>query len=109
MRAEALRGALDASSGRRDAAAAAELLDICGIGLELRYTRTGKPFVRRIFADGADLLREAAIERFELEALGWRSPQRGGVSFYCRKGVNFSCRLTGSADRMPLPYPVSLG
>ena len=39
--------------------------------MELRYTRNGKPFVRRIFTDGADLLKEAAIERFELEAQGW--------------------------------------
>jgi hypothetical protein len=37
----------------------------------LRYTRNDKPFVRRIYADGADLLREAEIERFELKAQGW--------------------------------------
>jgi hypothetical protein len=28
--------------------------------------------VRRTSTDGAELLRDAAIERFELEALGWR-------------------------------------
>ena len=48
-----------------------EMVNIEGVGLELRYTRDGKPFVRRIFTDGVDLLRDAAIERFELEALGW--------------------------------------
>jgi hypothetical protein len=59
---------------RRDSATArAEMFSIDGVGLELRYTRNRKPFVRRIFTDGADLLREAAVERFELEAQGWKT------------------------------------
>jgi hypothetical protein len=38
---------------------------------------TGESFVRRTFTDGADLLRDAVIERFELEALGWTSAPDG--------------------------------
>jgi hypothetical protein len=57
---------------RRDGKTArAEIVEIVGIGLELRCTRNDKSFVRFIFDDGAELLREAAIERFELEARGW--------------------------------------
>jgi hypothetical protein len=57
---------------RRDGKTArTEIVEIEGVGLELRYTRNDKPFVRCIFTDGAELLREAAIERFELERKGW--------------------------------------
>ena len=57
---------------RRDGKTArAEIVEIDGVGLELRYTRNDKPFVRCIYRDGADLLREAAIERFDLERQGW--------------------------------------
>jgi hypothetical protein len=61
---------------RRDGVTArAEIVAIEGIGLELRYTRNDKPFVRCIYTDGAELLREAAIERFELERKGWGAHQ----------------------------------
>ena len=57
---------------RNGETARAEIVAIEGVGLELRYTRSNKPFVRWcIYADGGDLLREAAIERFDLEAQGW--------------------------------------
>jgi hypothetical protein len=55
---------------RNGETARAELFNVGRYGLELRYTRNRKPFVRRIFADGSELLREAAIERFELELTG---------------------------------------
>jgi hypothetical protein len=35
------------------------------------YTRNRRPFVRRIFTHQLDLLKDAAIERFELEQRGW--------------------------------------
>jgi hypothetical protein len=57
---------------RNGQTARAEIVSIEGLGLELRYTRNGKPFVRRTFTDGAELLRNAAIELFKLEARGWR-------------------------------------
>ena len=57
---------------RNGQTAGAEIVSIEGLGLELRYTRNGKPFVRRTFTDGAELLRNAAIELFKLEARGWR-------------------------------------
>jgi hypothetical protein len=41
-------------------------------GLELRYVRDGATFALLRFRDGADLLNEAATERFDLEARGWR-------------------------------------
>jgi hypothetical protein len=41
----------------------------------LRYTR----FVRRMFTDGADLLREAAVGRFELERDGWSASPRANA------------------------------
>jgi hypothetical protein len=56
---------------RNGETARAEMVDIEGVGLELRYTRNHKPFARRIFTNGAELLRDAAIERFELEGHGW--------------------------------------
>ena len=62
---------------RNGQTARAEIVEIKGLGLELRYTRNRKPFVRRTFTDGAELLRDAAIERFELEALGWTSAPAG--------------------------------
>jgi hypothetical protein len=47
---------------RRDGKTArAEIVDIEGIGLELRYARNDKPFVRCILTDGADLLREPPL------------------------------------------------
>jgi hypothetical protein len=51
----------------------AEIHEIDGLGLELRYRRNGgKPFVWMRFRTGIELLREAAIERVSaLEALGW--------------------------------------
>jgi hypothetical protein len=61
---------------RNSETARAELVDIEGVGLELRYTRNEKPFVRFVFTDGSDLLREAAIERFELERKGWTANSR---------------------------------
>ena len=39
--------------------------------------RDGTLTVWRLFRDGADLLNAAAIERFELEALGWTSAPTG--------------------------------
>ena len=51
----------------------AEVHEIEGIGLELRYMRDREPgFVWMRFRNGIELLREAAIERFQLEAKGWR-------------------------------------
>jgi hypothetical protein len=62
---------------RRDGKTArAEIVEIDGVGLELRYTRNDKPFVRCIYRDGAGLLREAAIERFDLERQGWTANPR---------------------------------
>jgi hypothetical protein len=56
---------------RNGETASAEIVQIEGVGLELRYTRSNKPFVRCIFADGNELLRDAEIKRFELETQGW--------------------------------------
>jgi hypothetical protein len=62
---------------RRDGVTArAEIVEIEGVGMELQYTRNDKPFVRCIYTDGAELLREAAIERFELERKGWTAHPR---------------------------------
>jgi hypothetical protein len=63
---------------RRDRnTARAEIVEIEGVGLELRYTRDDKQIARCcIFTDGADLLREAAIERFDLERDGWTANPR---------------------------------
>jgi hypothetical protein len=52
---------------RNGQTARAEIVNIEGVGLELRYTRNRKPLVRRTSTDGAELLRDAAIER-----LNWR-------------------------------------
>jgi hypothetical protein len=49
----------------------AELRDLRQFGLELRYVRNGQPFATARFEDGADLLCEVALWRFELEARGW--------------------------------------
>ena len=50
----------------------AEVHEIEGIGLELRYMRDREPgFVWVPFRNGIELLKEAALERFELEAQGW--------------------------------------
>ena len=49
----------------------AELYDLRQYGLELRYVRNGQPFATARFEDGVDLLCEAAVWRFELEAQGW--------------------------------------
>jgi hypothetical protein len=47
----------------------AEVHEIEGIGLELRYMRDRETaFVWMRFRNGIELLREAAMERFELEA-----------------------------------------
>jgi hypothetical protein len=54
-----------------DVTTGAEIVEIEGVGLELRCTRNDKLSVRRIYADGAELLKEAEIERFDLEADGW--------------------------------------
>jgi hypothetical protein len=37
------------------------MVDIEGVGLELRYTRNDNLLVRCIFTDGCELLREATI------------------------------------------------
>jgi hypothetical protein len=52
--------------------ASADIHDQGSYGLELRYTRDGAPLAWIRFQDGAELLREAQIGRFELEARGWR-------------------------------------
>jgi hypothetical protein len=59
--------------------ARAEVIQLEGAGLELRYTRNDRPFVRRMFTDGADLLRAAAVERFELERDGWSPSPRANA------------------------------
>ena len=59
--------------------ARAEVFQLEGAGLELRYTRNDKSFVRRMFTDGADLLRAAAVERFELERDGWSPSPRANA------------------------------
>ncbi|HZA34318.1 MAG TPA: hypothetical protein VE505_05295 [Vicinamibacterales bacterium] len=51
--------------------------------LELRYTRNDKPSVRRIFADGTELLREAEIEWFELEAQRWTDARPANSTRRC--------------------------
>jgi hypothetical protein len=61
---------------RNGETARAEIVEIEGVGLELRYTCNERPIVQRIFTDGADLLREAAIERFERERRGWTANPR---------------------------------
>ena len=61
---------------RNGETARAEIVEIEGVGLELRYTCNERPIVQRIFTDGADLLREAAIERFERERHGWTANPR---------------------------------
>jgi hypothetical protein len=55
--------------------ARAEIVDIEGIGLELRYTRNDKPFVRCIFTDGADLLPEPPLSGSTLNGMAG-SPTR---------------------------------
>ena len=64
---------------RNGVIARAEVIQLEGAGLELRYTRNDKSFVRRMFTDGADLLRAAAVERFELERDGWSPSPRANA------------------------------
>jgi len=67
---------------RADRTVSAQMCDIQGFGLELRYIRDGKPFASTRLEDGVDLLREAHIWRFELEARGWtdrRASVRGSA------------------------------
>jgi hypothetical protein len=64
---------------RNGVIARAEVIQLEGAGLELRYTRNDRPFVRRMFTDGADLLREAAVGRFELERDGWSASPRANA------------------------------
>jgi hypothetical protein len=64
---------------RNGVIARAEVIQLEGAGLELRYTRDDRPFVRRMFTDGADLLREAAVGRFELERDGWSASPRANA------------------------------
>lgn len=65
----------------------AEVREIEGIGLELRYRRDGeKGFVWVRFRDGTDLLREAAIKRFEMEGLGWIDGDANDVSGHGVRG-----------------------
>ena len=49
----------------------AEIREVAAGGLKLRLRHDGTLIVWHLFRDGADLLNAAAIERFELEALGW--------------------------------------
>jgi hypothetical protein len=51
----------------------AEIREVAAGGLKLRLRHDGTLIVWHLFRDGADLLKRAAVERFELEALGWRS------------------------------------
>ena len=68
---------------RSSETARAEMVEIEGVGLDLRYTRSNKPFVRSIFADGSELLREAEIERpLSRNSRAW-SPSGSGPA---RKG-----------------------
>ena len=77
LRDDLLRQAVDLAAQRGDARA--EVIQLQGAGLELRYTRNDKSFVRRMFTDGADLLRAAAVERFELERDGWSPSPRANA------------------------------
>jgi hypothetical protein len=43
-------------------------VEIKGLGLQLRYTRNGKPFVRRTFTYGPELLRDTPSN-----GLSWNS------------------------------------
>ena len=56
----------------------AEIREVAAGGLELRLMRDGTLTVWHLFRDGADLLNAAAIERFALEALGWRESSAPG-------------------------------
>ena len=77
--------------------ARAEVIQFEGAGLELRYTHNDKPFVRRMFTDGADLLR-AAAERFELERDGLSPSPRANGAHATHPNVTVpSGRLTGTA------------
>ena len=84
----------------------AEIVDIESIGLELRYTRNGKPFVWRISTDGAELLKDAVIEWFALEALGWcgTSHRSTGYGPAVTRNRKPDGDLAG-ADAQPAPVP----
>jgi hypothetical protein len=73
---------------RADRTVSAQMCDIQGLGLELRYICDGKLFASTRLEDGVDLLREAHIWRFGLEARGWTDRQAS---------------VGGSADPKPGP------
>ena len=85
----------------------AEIVDIESIGLELRYTRNGKPFVWRISTDGAELLKDAVIEWFALEALGWCGTSHRSTGYGPAVTRNSGGQTEISPGPMPsrLPFP----
>jgi hypothetical protein len=52
--------------------AGAEVREIEGVGLELRYYWDAELMQGFLFKDGTDLLKEAQTERFDLEERGWK-------------------------------------
>jgi hypothetical protein len=51
----------------------ADVREIEGVGLELRYLWDGVLMQSHLFRDGTELLKEATTKRFELEESGWAS------------------------------------
>jgi hypothetical protein len=49
----------------------ADIREVAAGGLELRFMRDRTLIAWHLFRDGADLRNAAAVERFELKALGW--------------------------------------
>ncbi len=49
----------------------AEVREIEGVGLELRFLWDGVLTQSHLFSDGTELLKEATTKRFELEESGW--------------------------------------
>jgi hypothetical protein len=72
---------------REDHTRSAEIREVAAGGPELRFMQDGTLTVWHLFRDGADLLREAAVERFELEAPGWADMPASTVA---RRGVRWS-------------------
>jgi hypothetical protein len=52
--------------------ARAEVREIEGVGVELRYYWDGELMQSFLFKDGTDLLKESEIKRFDLLERGWK-------------------------------------
>jgi hypothetical protein len=51
--------------------ARADVREIEGVGVELRYYWDAELMQSAIFRDGTELLKEAQVKRFDLEERGW--------------------------------------